>query len=152
MHPRLWRFAYGLVRNRAAADDLAQATCLRALEKAGQFQKGTHADRWIFTICRNIWLNDLRAGKLRLGMGVVPADESDLQAKNCDPVENIFASEVLTKVMALPDAQRETVLLTYVEGFSYKDTAAMLDIPIGTVMSRLSAARKALAPLNKEVE
>ncbi len=152
MHPQLWRFAYGLARNRAAADDLAQATCLRALEKSAQFQKGSHADRWIFTICRNIWLNDLRAGKIRLGAGVVPVEEIDLPAKNSDPDANIFAAEVLNKVMDLPDAQRETVLLTYVEGFSYKETALMLDIPIGTVMSRLSAARKSLAPLNKEVE
>ncbi len=152
MHPRLWRFAYGLARSRAGADDLTQATCLRALEKSAQFQKDTHADRWIFTICRNIWLNDLRSAKIRLGTGVIPVEECDLPAKNCDPVKNIFASEVLNKVMALPDAQRETVLLTYVEGFSYKDTAAMLEIPIGTVMSRLSAARKALAALNKDVE
>ncbi len=152
MHPRLWRFAYGLTRRHAAADDLTQATCLRALEKARLFKKDTSADRWIFTICRRIWLNDLRAQKIRLGAGVIPAQECDLRAKNCDPVQNIFATEVFNKVMALPDAQRETVLLTYVEGFSYKDTAAILDIPIGTVMSRLSAARKALAALNKDDE
>ncbi len=52
--------------------------------------------------------------------------------------------------MALPDAQRETLLLVYVEGFTYKEAARILDIPIGTVMSRLAAARKKLAPLNKD--
>lgn len=148
--PRLWRFAYGLCRNRAEADDLAQATCLRALEKAALFRRGSDLDRWLFTMCRRLWLNDLRAARVRVGQGIHVIDELDLAADNCDAEQIIFASEVLSKVMALPIAQREAVLLAYVEGFTYAKTAEILDIPVGTVMSRLSGARKRLAHLNKD--
>lgn len=150
LSPRLWRFAYGLCRNRAEADDLAQATCLRALEKAALFRSGSDLDRWLFTMCRRLWLNDLRAARVRVGQGVHVIDELDLAADDCATEQIIFASEVLSKVMDLPIAQREAVLLAYVEGFTYAQTAEVLDIPIGTVMSRLSAARKALAPLNRD--
>jgi len=108
-------------------------------------------DRWVFTICRNLWLNELRSRKVRVGNGCIPIDDENPLIEKDQSEANIFAGEVLSQVMALPDAQRETVLLVYIEGFAYKETAAILDIPIGTVMSRLSAARKALAPM-KEIE
>ncbi len=145
--PRLWRFAYGLCRDKSYAEDLAQSTCLRALENAHLFRKGTHLDRWAFTICRNLWLNELRSRKVRFGNGCVNV-EADTKLAAIDHLEtNILASEVFNHVMALPDAQRETVVLVYVEGFSYKEAAEILDCPIGTIMSRLSTARKMLAKL-----
>jgi RNA polymerase sigma-70 factor (ECF subfamily) len=144
---RLWRYGLVLSGSRDAADDLVQATCLRALERAHQFQSGTHLDRWLMTILHSIWLNDIRATRYRRGEGLVDA-ESALVFDGAGEMEtNISAVQVLRRVQALPEAQRETVFLVYVEGFSYREAAALLDVPIGTVMSRLAAARSRLAAL-----
>ncbi len=144
---RLWRYALVLSGSRDVADDLVQATCLRALERAHQFQPGTHVDRWLMTILHSIWLNDIRAARYRRGEGLVDA-ESALVFDGAGALEtNISASQVLKRVQSLPEAQRETVFLVYVEGFSYREAATLLDVPIGTVMSRLAAARAKLAAL-----
>lgn len=140
--PRLWRYALVLTSNRAAADDLAQATCCRALEKADSYQQGTHLDRWLFTIAHRMWLNDLRANAVRRGGGLQAVEDIDLPGPGPDVETNYFAREVLHRVNALPEAQRACVLLVYVEGFKYAEAAGILDVPIGTVMSRLAAARK----------
>jgi RNA polymerase sigma-70 factor (ECF subfamily) len=141
---RLWRFALVLSRNRDTAEDLVQATCLRALERAHQFQPGTRLDRWLFTILRSIWLNDIRARKTRQGTGVVDA-ETALVFDGVRVIEtNILALHVLREVEALPETQRETVYLVYVEGLAYREAAEVLGVPIGTVMSRLAAARAKL--------
>ncbi len=94
-------------------------------------------------MARRIWLNELRADAVRLGGGLVPADA--LIDEKDDILTNILAGEVLSKIRALPEAQRIAVMLVYVEGYSYAEAAEMLEIPIGTVMSRLAAARKKLA-------
>jgi len=148
---RLWRFGYSLSGSADGADDLLQETCVRALEKAAQFKPGTRLDSWTFTICRSLWLNDLRARKVRAGTGVLPVEELDLPDPAPATEMNIFASQVVEHVMTLPDAQREAVFLVYVEGFSYREASQILDIPIGTVMSRLSTARQKLAHLNGSV-
>jgi RNA polymerase sigma-70 factor (ECF subfamily) len=144
-YPRLWRFALMLSGSRTAADDLAQKTCTRALEKADKFEPGTHLDSWMFTLARRIWLNELRAEAVRRGNGLIPVEDATLPAPNHSAEANIFASEVFNAIRNLPESQRETVVLVYVEGYAYKDAAAILDIPIGTVMSRLAAARKAIS-------
>lgn len=140
--PRLWRYALVLTSNKDAANDLAQATCCRALEKADQFQAGSHLDRWVFTIAHRMWLNDLRANAVRRGGGLQAVEDIDLPDPSPDAETNYFAREVLQTVNALPEAQRATVLLVYVEGFKYAEAAKILDVPIGTIMSRLAAARK----------
>ena len=127
-----------------SADDLAQTTALRAVENAEKFVPGTHLDRWLFVMARRIWLNEKRAEKVRLAGGLVPVEDIDIPDEKSSPETNIFASDVFRQVMGLPEAQRITVLLVYVEGHSYQEAADMLEIPIGTVMSRLSAARKAI--------
>lgn len=142
--PRLWRYSLVLTGNKDRADDLAQAVCLRALEKAEQFEPGTHLDRWIFRIAQRTWINEMRKQSVRTGGGLVPVEDADLPDTNADPETNILGREVLMGVMALPEAQRSAVLLAYGEGYSYRDTAEILDIPVGTVMSRLAAARKKL--------
>ncbi|WP_218044270.1 RNA polymerase sigma factor [Kiloniella majae] len=139
--PRLWRYCLVLTRNKDNANDLAQAACERALEKADKFETGTHLDRWIFRIAQRIWLNELRSQTVRRGGGLVSVDDVDLPDTKADIETNIYASQVLKEVYLLPEAQRITVLLVYVEGFSYKNAAQVLDIPIGTVMSRLAGAR-----------
>ena len=144
---RLWRYAVLLSRTSDAADDLVQATCLRAIERADQFLPGTRLDRWLFSILRSIWLNEIRARKIREGGGFVDAEEA-LTTDGAKAIEtNILAAEVFRAIGQLPEAQRETVLLVYGEGFSYAEAASALGIPVGTVMSRLAAARSALAKL-----
>ena len=89
-----------------------------------------------------MWLNDLRAAAVRRGGGLQAVEDVDLPDPGPDAETNYFAREVLSTVNALPEAQRATVLLVYVEGFKYAEAAEILDVPIGTVMSRLAAARK----------
>ena len=149
VYPRIWRFALALSGDRSSADDLAQATAMRAIEHAGKFQAGTSLDRWLFTIARRIWLNEKRAESVRRAGGLVPVEDFELPDTGADTEENIFAREVFSQVMALPEAQRATVLLVYVEGNSYREASEILDIPIGTVMSRLAAARKAIQQAQK---
>ena len=139
--PRLWRYALVLSGNRDSANDLAQATCQRALEKAAGFEPGSHLDRWMFRMAQRIWLNELRSQAVRRGSGLVSIDEIELADNKPGTETNILAAQVLREVNHLPEAQRVAVLLVYVEGFSYKDAAKVLEIPIGTVMSRLAAAR-----------
>ncbi len=144
---RLWRYALVLSGARDVADDLVQATCLRAIERADQFTPGTKLDRWLFSILRSIWLNELRARRIREGGGFVDASEA-LTLDGAREVEtNILAAEVLRALGGLPEAQRETVLLVYGEGYTYAEAAAALGVPVGTVMSRLATARLALAKL-----
>ncbi|TWF58621.1 RNA polymerase sigma factor [Neorhizobium alkalisoli] len=142
---RLWRYALVLSRQRDLAEDLVQATCVRALERAGQFSPGTRLDRWLFSILHSIWLNDIRARKVRMGQGFVDADEVLVVDGAHETETHVMANQVMRRVEALPDAQRSAVFLAYVEGLSYREVAAVLDIPIGTVMSRLAAARATLA-------
>lgn len=139
--PMIWRFALSLSRQRDLADDLVQATCLRAMEKHQQFDGIGRLEAWCLTICRSIWLNQLRAQAVRAASAIDTVPAADLQAIIPSSEANIFATEVLSEVMKLPEAQREVVVLVYVEGFRYAEVAQMLDVPIGTVMSRLSAAR-----------
>ncbi len=146
---RLWRFGLVLSGRPDDAEELVQATCLKALEKSHQFQPGTHLDRWLFSILSSIWKNQLRRDKVRRGEGNVNAEETLVFDGGSHLETNILARQVLTEVMALPEAQRQTVFLVYVEGYSYREAAELLDIPIGTVMSRLAAARKALSELNE---
>jgi RNA polymerase sigma-70 factor (ECF subfamily) len=144
---RLWRYGLVLSGKREAAEDLVQATCVRALERTHQFVAGSRLDRWLFSILRSIWLNDIRARRIRQGEGVVDA-ETVLIFDGMKEIEtNILAHQVLREVQLLPQAQRETLFLVYVEGLTYRETAQMLQVPIGTVMSRLATARESLGRL-----
>ena len=127
------------------ADDLAQTVCLRALDKADQFRPGTHLDRWLFALALSVWRNELRARKVRHGSGLIPVERADIAAPAMPPETDIFARQVFSQIEAMPEAQRMTVLLVYVEGYSYQQCADSLAVPIGTVMSRLAAARSRLS-------
>jgi RNA polymerase sigma-70 factor, ECF subfamily len=143
---RLWRYGLALSGSRDVAEDLVQATCLRALERADQFQSGTRLDRWLFAILRSIWLNEIRSRRVREGKGFVDPEQV-LFSDGSEIETNMFVGQVLNAVHNLPEAQRETVLLVYVEGLSYSEAADFLGTPIGTIMSRLAAARLALSTL-----
>lgn len=148
--PKIWRFALSLSRQRDIADDLVQATCLRALEKHQQFDGTGRLDAWCLTICRSIWLNELRSRAVRAARAIDTVPEAELAAIIPMQEANIFTAEVLTEVMNLPEAQREAVVLVYVEGYRYTEAAEMLGVPLGTIMSRLSAARGKLKWMNEE--
>ncbi len=148
--PRLWRYGLVLSGNRDTAEDLVQATCLRALERSHQFEAGTRLDRWLISILHSIWLNEVRARKVRQGQGLVDADAVLVFDGLHDTETNILAAQVLREVQGLPEMQREAVYLVYVEGLTYREAAETLVVPIGTIMSRLAAARARLAGLGAE--
>ncbi|MCC6468160.1 MAG: RNA polymerase sigma factor [Alphaproteobacteria bacterium] len=145
--PRLRRFARGLTGNADRADDLVQAACERALARMEQWTPGTRLDSWLFRIVRTIWIDDLRARKVRDRAH----EREDLSDQVFDGERHIEArltmEAVREAVSQLPEEQRETLLLIGVEGVSYKEAADILDIPIGTVMSRLARARAGLMRL-----
>ncbi|WP_254438137.1 RNA polymerase sigma factor [Ruegeria arenilitoris] len=141
---RVWRFGLALSGASDVADDLLQSTCLRALERHHQVTSHERLDSWLMTICRSIWLNEVRSRSVRKAQALSVTPEAELVATGPDTETNIFAAEVFTQVMQLPEAQRETVMLVFVEGYSYREAAALLEVPIGTIMSRLSNARQKL--------
>lgn len=142
---RLWRYGLLLSRQKHVAEDLVQATCVRALERGGQFEAGTRMDRWLMSILHSIWLNEVRARRVRHGQGLVEADNALSFDGEHAAQTHVLAAQVIRRVDALPEAQRETVFLAYVEGLSYREVAEVLQVPIGTVMSRLATARLKLA-------
>lgn len=143
--PRLRRFAHALSRDPAEADDLAQMTVERALRSREQWQQGTRLDSWAYRIMRNLWIDTVRARGRRQRFEAPPEEAESVGE---DPREAIEASIELQRAMAamerLPDEQREVVALILVEGFGYREAAEMLDLPIGTVSSRLVRGRNAL--------
>ena len=142
---RLWRDGLLLSRQRHVAEDLVQATCVRALERAGQFVPGMRMDRWLLSILHSIWLNEVRARRVRLGQEAADADVALSVDGEHAAHTHVLAAQVIRRVAALPETQRETLYLAYVEGLSCREVAEILQVPIATVMSRLATARLKLA-------
>ena len=142
--PRLRRFARGLSGSVADADDLVQAACERALARQHQFQEGTRFDSWMFRIVQTIWIDQVRARDVRKEDGDVAEDRlgSDEPARRVEA--RLALNEVRRALDHLPPDQRAALLLVTVEGLSYKEAAEALQVPVGTIMSRLSRARIAL--------
>ncbi len=145
--PKLRRFARSLVGSVQDADDLVQAACERALRNPGQFIVGTRMDSWMYRIIQNLWLDDRRRNRTR-GTAIDPDDAylSDEGKAAQLPEDRMMLAQVRGAMATLPEGQREVLALIAIEGLSYKETAEVLDLPIGTVMSRLSRAREALLP------
>lgn len=141
--PRLRRYARALTGNANAADDLVQDCLERAWNKFHLWQRGSNMRAWMFTIMHNLYINQVRKTGSRPTLvsmadwtddrGVKPSQEKRIEVRN--------VGEALT---ALPDEQRAVVLLVGLEELSYQEVAKVLDIPIGTVMSRLSRGRARL--------
>lgn len=145
--PKLRRFARSLVGHAQDADDLVQAACEKALRNADQFTAGTRMDSWMYRIIQNLWLDDRRRARMR-GTAVDPDDAylSDEGKAAQLPEDRMMLAQARSAMLTLPEGQREVLSLIAIEGLSYKEAAEVLDLPIGTVMSRLSRAREALLP------
>ena len=143
--PRLRRFAHGLSRSSADADDLTQMTIERALRAKAQWQPGSRLDSWLYRIMRNLWIDTVRS---RGRKDQVEAPPEAAETVGHDPRDGIEAGIDLQRVMAamdrLPQEQREVVALILIEGFGYREAAELLGLPIGTVSSRLVRGRTAL--------
>ena len=143
--PRLRRFAHALSRNPADADDLTQATIERGLRSREQWQEGTRLDSWCYRIMRNLWIDTTRASSRKMAR---EAPEEEGLNVGEDPRAAMDAAVDLKRVMSamgrLPDEQREIVALILVEGLGYREVSELLDLPIGTVSSRLVRGRTAL--------
>jgi len=141
--PRLRRYARALAGERAAADDLVQDTLERAWSKLHLFRRGTDLRAWLFTVMHNVYVNQVRAAR--------PTDalEDDMPelAQRASQGDALLVRDLERAISVLPEAQREVLLLVALEDLSYEETARVLGIPIGTVMSRLARAREKLRAL-----
>jgi len=139
----LRRFAVALTGDLDQADDLVQETCARALTRMDQWQEGTRLDSWMYRIAQNLWLDQVRAKKVR---GVhMQLDEQLSGPDGRAVVESHLSLAAVSAAMAkLPPDQRLLVALVCIDGVSYKEAAEITDVPIGTVMSRLARARREL--------
>jgi RNA polymerase sigma-70 factor (ECF subfamily) len=156
--PSLYTAALRMTRNPADAEDLVQETYLKAYRAFGSFTEGTNLKAWLYRILTNTYINTYRAKKRR-------PEESDIddlenfylyrrlgglegasagRSAEDEVLDHFTETEVKEAIEALPEQFRMAVLLGDVEGFSYKEIAEILDVPIGTVMSRLHRGRRAL--------
>jgi RNA polymerase sigma-70 factor, ECF subfamily len=154
----LYAGALRMTRNPSDAEDLVQETYLKAYRGFGSFQEGTNLKAWLFRILTNTYINRYRQQKRRfeetdlddvedfyLYRRLGSIDEARLSRSAEDQLLELFTDdEVKDALESLPETFRMVVLLADVEGFAYKEIAEILDIPIGTVMSRLHRGRKAL--------
>ena len=146
--PRLRRFAASLSHDRADGDDLCQAALEKGLRARDQWQPGTRLDSWMYRIMRNLWIDEGRA-RQRDARTFAPEEAgADVGYAGDKAVEQAMTlSDVDRAMQALPPEQREAIALVLVEGLSYKEAAAILNIPMGTLTSRLVRGRGALIEL-----
>ncbi len=141
--PRLRRYARTLVADPDRADDLVQDCVTRALENSDRWQPGTDLRAWLFTLMHNLHISQVRYQSVR--PTAVPLEEAPFLAAAEDNQESHERLRRLQQhLYHLPAAQREVLALVVLEGMSYQQVADILQVPIGTVMSRLSRARDQL--------
>jgi RNA polymerase sigma-70 factor (ECF subfamily) len=147
--PNMRRFSISLTGSVDIADDLVQAACERALAHQASFDPDTRFDAWIFRIIRNLWIDQVRRNRTAGPYHHID-DHEDIAGDRGEPdlLARMELKDVVAAIAALSDEQREVLVLVCVEDFSYRDAAALLDVPIGTVMSRLARARRNLVIAN----
>ena len=141
--PRLRRFARSLTRDVVEADDLCQLAIERALKSRSKWREGTRLDAWMYMIMRNCWIDELRS-RNRRAAHFAPFEAADRAQHGAVPDSPDRQIDLHSAMQALPAEQRELVALVWVEGLSYREAADLLQIPMGTLTSRLFRARKAL--------
>jgi RNA polymerase sigma-70 factor (ECF subfamily) len=143
--PRLRRFARNLTRNPHDADDVVQIAVERALTRLDQWRSDARLDSWMFKIVRNAWIDEVRA-RGRRDKVFVAAEQGDNIGTDSMAGEAELLS-VQSAMARLPEDQRDAVSLVLVEGLPYREAAEVLDVPIGTLTSRLARGREALQAL-----
>ncbi|MFT4764073.1 MAG: RNA polymerase sigma-70 factor (ECF subfamily) [Oleispira sp.] len=153
--PALRRYCYALTGNAANADDLLQSSAEKALNRWQKYETGTHFDRWLYRLCRNLWVDAMRRDKFTEEL--LEDDAFDTQALSTEGLssqglsmehdigQKISLDLVYSQMNNLSGALRTVLYLVAVEGRSYQEASEILEIPPGTVMSRLSRARQQLS-------
>ncbi|HZX26689.1 MAG TPA: RNA polymerase sigma factor [Telluria sp.] len=140
--PRLRRFARTITYHREDADDLVQTAVERALARTGQWEPGTRLDSWLFRIMKNAWVDEVR-GRIRRDRLFAPEEEGE--HVGVDTAEVHVQRLALEQALAtLSEDHRMVIGLVLVDGMPYKEAAEVLEIPMGTLTSRLARAREAL--------
>jgi RNA polymerase sigma-70 factor (ECF subfamily) len=141
--PRLRRYARYLAREADRADDLVQECLMRAIAKIDSWTPGTNLRAWLFVILRNCHINEVRRGQRTSLFGEMSSDY-DVVPTPAGQEAHISLLEVRDAYLNLSEEHREVLLLVAIEGLQYEEAAAILEIPVGTIRSRLSRARQTL--------
>ncbi|HZB90190.1 MAG TPA: sigma-70 family RNA polymerase sigma factor [Stellaceae bacterium] len=141
--PRLRRYARALTRDATRADDLVQSCLVRALAKSHLWQPGTDLRAWLFTILHNQHVNDVRRA-VREGISVPVEDVAPVLTAPSTQGASLQLRDLDRAMARLPEEQRQVLLLVGLEGMRYEEVAIVLDVPVGTVRSRLSRGRDML--------
>jgi RNA polymerase sigma-70 factor, ECF subfamily len=141
--PRLRRYAFALTRNMSRADDLVQDTLVRAIAKQGCWQWGSNLRAWLFTLMHNQNVNGVRRCA-REGIAVEVDDTWPFRTAATDPAAGLSLRDLHRAPTRTPQERRQVILLIGLEDISYKEAATILDVPIGTIRSRLSRGRESL--------
>ena len=143
--PRLRRYAFALTRNMSRADDLVQDTLVRAIAKQRCWQWGTNLRAWLFTLMHNQNVNGVRRSARE---GAVEFDDTwPFPTAATDPAAGLSLRDLDRALARIPQERRQVILLIGLEDISYKEAATILDVPIGTIRSRLSRGRESLRTL-----
>jgi RNA polymerase sigma-70 factor, ECF subfamily len=148
--PRLRRFARALTHDVVAADDLVQDCLTRALGKLHLWEEGTDLRAWLFTILHNQHVNHIRQ-RVREGTAVRLSEREPLLSHAAHQGRRLELRDLERAIGKLPDAQRSVILLVGLEGMRYEEVAVVLNVPVGTIRSRLSRARESLRRLTDGV-
>jgi RNA polymerase sigma-70 factor, ECF subfamily len=143
--PRLRRFARNLTRNPHDADDVVQIALERALTRLDQWRSDARLDSWLFKIVRNAWIDELRSRGRRNKIFLAEEAGENIGADSMERESELLS--VQSAMAQLTEDQREAVSLVLVEGLPYREAAEVLDVPIGTLTSRLARGREALQAL-----
>ncbi len=141
----LRRFCYSLTGNAADADDLLQATVERVLHKG--MPEDAHTARWTYRVCKNVWIDELRSREVRQRYPAMEADEETARSADAVADSEREIAAVSAALGALPEDQRLALTLVTIDGKTYAEAAEILDVPVGTIMSRIARARKQLLQL-----
>lgn len=141
--PALRRYARALVGDRDRADDLVQDCLVRAINAEAQWKPGTNLRAWLFTILHNVYVSEWRKRAHRPALVPIESEAWRLEAP-ASQLSKVQIGELERALARLPEPQRMTVLLIGLHGMDYQETAAIMEVPLGTVRSRLSRARRAL--------
>jgi RNA polymerase sigma-70 factor (ECF subfamily) len=145
--PRLRRYAMALTGSAADGDDLVQDTVERALKSLHQWEPGTRLDSWMFRIAKNRFIDTRRSARRTRQVAIDAPEEAAAVAVDGERAmeSHLALQDVNAAMQALPAEQRQAVALVLVDGLSYRQAADILEIPIGTLTSRIARAREALA-------